>query len=269
MASGALRTLRRRLLVIGGGDVLAGPGPVLRRFVRLAGGPDARIALVEAPIQGRDDGGHDAETTQGCRDLLGSLGVAQVSSVRSDSLADRRSDAGRVTQIGDATAVLVLGRSRVGAAESVVLAGSPMGVAIRSAYQRGAVLAGTCFTAELGLLPDVLIDQHFDRRSGPGRLLALVARSPDLIGLGVEGNAAALVTDDRDLEVVGDGAAYVIDASAAVTDAGGPAPGQPPLISGAVVHSLPAGTRFDLTRRAATSLAHRRTGRPVERVVGP
>jgi cyanophycinase len=271
MVPGPPRPLRRRLLVIGGTEDLTGPTTVLRRFVRLAGGPDARIAVVQALAQCPDLGdaddhsADDAEAVLRCRDALSRLGAGQVLTVRTGGRSDP-DDAGWATLIGDVTAALVLGGDRPDATGPAVLAGSALGEAISSAYRRGAVVAGTWVAAGLGLLPEVLVDQRFDRGSGHGRLLALVARSPDLIGLGVEKNTAALVTEGRDMEVIGDGSAYVVDASAAVTDAGEPAPGQPLLVSGAVVHSLPAGTKFDLTQRASATLAHRRAGRPVDRV---
>ena len=40
-------------------------------------------------------------------------------------------------------------------------------------------------TAGLGLLPGVIVDQHFDQRARYGRLLSLVAGSPNLLGMGI------------------------------------------------------------------------------------
>jgi cyanophycinase len=119
----------------------------------------------------------------------------------------------------------------------------------------------TQMSAGLGLLPGVVVDQHFDQRSRYGRLLSLVARSPSLLGVGVDEDTAAVIIDERVLEVVGNGCVFVVDALRATTDGHLAEHGAPLLVSGAVVHTLPAGARFDVVDRALlsfeeTHLAH-------------
>jgi cyanophycinase len=101
-------------------------------------------------------------------------------------------------------------------------------------------------TSGLGLLPGVIIDQHFDERARYGRLMSLVASSPNLLGMGIDEDTAAEVRDGRRLTVVGSGAVFVVDARGAVSDVPQARRHAPLLISGAVVHSLPAGATFDL-----------------------
>ena len=52
-------------------------------------------------------------------------------------------------------------------------------------------------TAGLGLLEDVIVDQHFDQRGRYGRLMSLVANSPNLLGIGIDENTAVEIRDDR------------------------------------------------------------------------
>ena len=40
--------------------------------------------------------------------------------------------------------------------------------------------------AGLGVLPGVIVDQHFQQRNRLGRLLGLIAQNPGLLGLGVD-----------------------------------------------------------------------------------
>ena len=63
-----------------------------------------------------------------------------------------------------------------------------------------------------GLLPGVIVDQHFDQRARYGRLLSIVATSPNLLGMGIDEDTAAEITDGRGLTVVGTGAVFVVDA---------------------------------------------------------
>jgi len=150
--------------------------------------------------------------------------------------------------------------------------GTPLADAIIRAHERGAVVAGTSagasimssfmislgadgvtprqrssqLTSGLGLLPGVIIDQHFDQRARYGRLMSLVASSPNLLGVGIDEDTAAEVRDGRKLRVVGSGAVFVVDARSAVSDVPQARRHAPLLISGAIVHSLPSGATFDL-----------------------
>jgi cyanophycinase len=107
----------------------------------------------------------------------------------------------------------------------------------------------TQMSAGLGLLPGVIIDQHFEQRNRLGRLLALVAQSPALIGMGVDEDTAALVSPSGVLEVIGKGSVTLLDPARIQTDAYEVKRHRPMMISGVVLHSLPSGYRFDLRRR--------------------
>src|SRR5207248_1478072 len=103
--------------------------------------------------------------------------------------------------------------------------------------------------AGLGLLRNVIVDQHFEQRTRLGRLLAVVSQSPQLVGLGLDEDTAAIVYGDQTMEVIGRGAVTVVDGSAVVTDAFQTKGHRPMMVSGAVLHSLPSGYRFDLRSR--------------------
>ena len=156
--------------------------------------------------------------------------------------------------------------------------GTPLGAALHRAHRGGTVIAGTSagasimsqfmismgeegttprqrtsqLTAGLGLVEGVIIDQHFGQRNRYGRLMSVVASSPHLLGIGIDENTAIEVTGSR-FTVLGSGVVYVLDARKAVTDFPDARRGAPMLVSGAVIHSLPAGATFDLSTAA---LAH-------------
>src|SRR3712207_1798756 len=103
--------------------------------------------------------------------------------------------------------------------------------------------------AGLGLIDGVIVDQHFTQRNRFGRLLALVAHSPHLLGVGVDEDTAMVVTEGRYVEVLGKGAVTVFDGSRMHTKAYAAKSTRPLEISNVVLHSLPAGARFDLRTR--------------------
>jgi cyanophycinase len=101
----------------------------------------------------------------------------------------------------------------------------------------------------LGLLVNVVVDQHFEQRTRLGRLLAVVAQSPSLIGLGLDEDTAAVIDANDVLEVIGRGSVTIVDGSDVITDAFQTTGHKPMMVSNARLHSLPSGYRFDLRAR--------------------
>ncbi|MDQ1584765.1 MAG: cyanophycinase [Actinomycetota bacterium] len=266
------------LFVIGGAEDRVGRRSVLREFVRSAGGNGVRIAVVATASS------LGPEILDAYENVFRDLGAGDVVRLRPDSRT-AAADTDDAAKLRDVQAVFMTGGNQVKL--SAVITGTRFGDAIHAAYDRGAVVGGTSagasivsehmvafgsegdtprqgmtqLSAGLGLLPGVVVDQHFDQRSRYGRLLSLVARSPSLIGIGIDEDTAAVIRGGRLLEVVGRGCVFVVDASDAVTDAHLAEHGAPMLVSGATVHTLPAGARFDLVEKRLvafdeTHLAH-------------
>jgi cyanophycinase len=266
MATGFVDSAAGVLMAIGGAEDKLGDKAVLARFVQLAGGAEARVLVVSSASSQHD------EVTTGYRAVFTELGAAEVGSVH----ALTREQAERpeaAAAIGRASGIFLTGGNQLRLA--MVMADTDAGRALTEAYVRGAVVAGTSagasalaehmvafgrpgetprqrmgqLSAGLGLLPGVVIDQHFGQRNRIGRLLALVAQSPGLLGLGVDEDTAAVIGPDGVLEVIGRGAVTVVDGSSVVSDAYEVRQHRPILVSGAVLHSLPPGYRFDLAKR--------------------
>jgi cyanophycinase len=102
----------------------------------------------------------------------------------------------------------------------------------------------------LEFLPGVLIDMHFAERGRLNRLLSAVALYPHELGLGIDEDTAILAEGDC-FEVLGTGTVTVVDAGAAA-DIQVPEQG-PITLTGARVHVLPAGCRFELAGRRPAS----------------
>jgi len=258
------------LFVIGGAEDRLGRKAVLREFVRRAGGKGTRIAVVATASALGPEIGHTYDR------LFTGLGAAPVVPLRPET-RDEADDPALSGILDDVDAVFMTGGNQLKLAG--VVAGTALGAALKRAYARGAVVGGTSagasavsehmvsfgadgdtprqgitqMSAGLGLLPGVVVDQHFDQRSRYGRLLSLVARSPSLLGLGIDEDTAAVITGERHLEVVGKGCVFVVDPAHATTDAHLAEHGAPLLVSGAVVHTLPAGAHFDLVDRRLLS----------------
>jgi cyanophycinase len=111
----------------------------------------------------------------------------------------------------------------------------------------------TQVAAGLGLVRSAVIDQHFDQRNRYGRLLMIVAQSPQLLGIGVDEDTCARITvedDDHEvLRVIGRGSVTILDPANIVSNAHEAKRSSPLLASGVLLHVLPAGAAYDLTTR--------------------
>ena len=260
----------RTLCVVGGAEDRFGERVVLREFLRLAGGEGARVAVVATASS------LGPEVLDGYDATFRDLGAGSVLRLRPETRG-QADDPAMAAELADVDAVFMTGGNQLKLA--AIVGGTAFGGAVTAAYHRGAVVGGTsagasavsehmiafgddvdsprqgttASAAGLGLLADVVVDQHFAQRNRYARLLSLVARSPRLLGVGLDEDTAAVVRGGRDLEVVGSGCVFVADGTHAVSDAHLAELGAPLLVSGVVVHTLPAGARFDLVERRLTS----------------
>lgn len=265
------------LFVIGGAEDKLRRRTVLAAFVERAGGSDARIAVVPTASS------LGPEVVEVYDAVFRRLGAAEVVGVRPET-REQASSPELLARLDEATGIFLTGGNQLKL--SAVIAGTPFGEAIRAAHARGVVVGGTSagasiqsshmvafgsggttpkqrmtqVAAGLGLLDGCVVDQHFEQRNRYGRLLMIVTQSPQLLGIGVDEDTAAVVRPhDGLLDVIGRGAVTVLDGTHMVGNAHVAQRNQPLLASGVVLHVLPAGSRFDLRARrlveTATELA--------------
>jgi cyanophycinase len=254
------------VMVIGGAEDKLRDKVILSRFSSLAGGADGHIVVVSTASSLGD------HATSIYRDLFRGLGIGEVTGLRPEE-REQADDPAGVEAIRMATGVFLTGgnQSRL----TQVVAGTKLADAIFLARDRGAVVAGTSagasalashmvaygrpgatpknrmvhLSAGLGLLQEIVIDQHFEQRGRIGRLLALVAQSPSLLGVGIDEDTCAIVNADRTMQVIGRGAVTIVDGAHVRTDAYRGKGYRPLMVSGAILHSLPSGYWFDLRGR--------------------
>jgi cyanophycinase len=255
-----------QLVIIGGAEDKLRHRTILNRFIALAGGPEARILIISTASSLGE------EATDLYASLFRQLGVAEVASIR-PLLREEANSTRAAELVRDATAVFLTGGNQLRLAS--VVGGTRLGRAVTDGHRRGLVVAGTSagasamashmvafgtggatpkqrmtqMSAGLGLLPGVVIDQHFEQRNRIGRLLALVALSPGLLGIGIDEDTAAVVGHSGVLEVIGKGSVTILDPARLQTDAYEAKRYRPIMVSGVILHSLPSGYRFDLRKR--------------------
>jgi cyanophycinase len=216
-----------RLVLIGGGPR---PERALSRLVEWAGGARARVLVVTWAAR---------EPREALESFRGDLapyapGVVQGAPafpLSADDKARLRGQLAWATAVyftgGDQDRILdalrdrsLLDQMRARYQEGVVFAGTSAGTAVMSAIAiigdgDRTVMDGDEVEVRpgIGLLPGVILDQHFIRRQRQNRLFGLVLKHPELLGVGVDEGTALLVRGNRTAEVVGASRVMVVEAS--------------------------------------------------------
>lgn len=218
--------LEAPMVFIGGGK---DQDDVMRRIMKLAGGPDAPVVVVPLASGTPDKSG------QAYVDYLRALGFPNASYV----LPGPSSTPADVAKVADAKAVFFSGGD-----QSKILSafGPAWQQALKGARAKGCVVAGTSagamvwgqrailggdplqtamhgedpafggirLGAGLGVAPSLVVDTHFSERGRVPRLAYAVAKQAGAVGLGVDPATAAIVYADGRLEVAGRGTVTVV-----------------------------------------------------------
>jgi cyanophycinase len=274
------------LVAVGGAEDKIGRRLVLRRFVEAAQGHASRAPRIVVVPTASSLG---PEVVDVYAAAFRGAGAGEVVGVRPRDRAEA-ADPDVVALLDGADGVFLTGGNQLKL--SAVVTGTPFGTALRRAHEDGAAVGGTSagasvlsehmiafgsggatpkqrmsqLAAGLGLVRGVVIDQHVEQRNRYGRLLSLVAQSPSLLGVGIDEDTAAVISDGHVLEVAGRGAVTLVDASAARSNAHEARRTAPLLVSGAVIHVLPATAVFDLRERRLIGFGHPPASRDVAAV---
>jgi cyanophycinase len=250
---------------IGGAEDKLDDKIILSAFAQLAGGKSARIAIVPTA---------SSIETAGLRykALFLGMGVESAEVV----YIGQREDANNVATlelINEATGIFLTGGNQMRLSaiiggtkfedmvrqrneEGVVVAGTSAGASILSAHMVAMGASGGTpklrmaqMVAGFGLIDNVILDQHFRQRDRIGRLLALVAANPRLLGVGIDEDTAAMIDDHGVIEVIGRHSLTIVDGSEMVSDIFKVKAYGEITISNAKLHVLTPGRRFDTVTR--------------------
>lgn len=255
------------ILAVGGAEDKFKKRTILERFVREAGGPSARIAILPTASSIPEERAvFYGEVFQG-------LGVAEAFHVPIVTRRDAQA-AAHAAAIRSASGVFLTGgdQSRLVS----VLHGTRSFEAIRAGLVGGGVVAGTsagasAFSATmivggatglnlrrdgvrlslgLGIITRLIIDQHFSQRDRLGRLLTAVAAEPERLGVGIDEDTAIVYYGNGELEVIGSGQVFILDGSGAAANRWkGTAKTRPFTLSGVMLHVLTHGDCFQVAER--------------------
>lgn len=215
------------LIIHGGGDV---SNEIKKRFVTLAGGPDANYVLIPTAMSDEKlaDGGFIQGQGKG---WVKSWGINHVTVLHTRDKLQANSEhfidalrkasgvwimGGRQWRLADAYLDTAVEREiKALIARGGVVGGSSAGASIQASFLvRGdpantrnpdgdnRIIISPGHTRGFGLLSNSAIDQHVNTRNREHDLLQVIKRHPELLGFGIDESAAVIVHGDS-LEVVG------------------------------------------------------------------
>ena len=253
------------VMAIGGAEDKFRERSILSTFLMLAGSSEARIAIIPTASSIESAG-------ERYKAIFLELGAqsAHIAFVRD---RDHANDPGWTNAFANVSGVFMTGGNQLRL--STRIGGTFIEQQIKQCWRNGATVAGTSAGASIlsshmiafgtsgpsprqrmahmvagfGLVQQAVIDQHFRQRDRTGRLMSLVAGSPSLLGVGIDEDTAAIFGPHGTIDVVGRHSVTIIDGSSLYTDFAEIKGHGGITVSGAVIHSLTAGRRFDCNAR--------------------
>ena len=207
-------------VIAAGGNVM--PRGLRRRALDLAKGDASRVVVLNQAIGSRKVGRREVEAwrSAGARQvqLVASLSPrSQKRILEADVIWFTGGDQRRLMKalLTSGADTLIHRRHKAGA----VVGGFSAGAAVMSRIMlaagkprtRGLRRGLITPLVGLGLIPGVIIDQHYVEFGRQARLTSMVLENPHLLGIGISERTAIIVTG-RHLEVVGSRVVHIIDA---------------------------------------------------------
>jgi cyanophycinase len=264
------QSTKTAIMVIGGAEDKVHGREILHSFFGRSGGVDAQIAII--PSASREP----AIIGDRYRTIFEEMGAKGIEIL---DIRDREqcTDPLLQTYVENCTGVFMTGGDQLRLCG--LLADTPLMKTVRQRAQQGEItLAGTSagaavmghfmiagggsgespnrslvdMTTGLGIIPEVIVDQHFHNRNRMARLMSAIAAYPDRLGIGIDEDTCAVFEGDGILEVIGKGCVTIIDPTEMTHTNHAHISATDPISMGNLrLHILSHGDRYDLTQRKA------------------
>lgn len=264
------QSTKTAIMVIGGAEDKVHGREILYNFFNRSGSTDARIAII--PSASREPA-IIGDRYRSIFDEMGAKGI-EVLDIQDREQCD---DPLMQSYVENCTGVFMTGGDQLRLCS--LLADTPIMKTIRQRAQQGEItLAGTSagaavmghymiagggsgespnrslvdMTTGLGIIPEVLVDQHFHNRNRMARLMSAIAAHPDRLGIGIDEDTCAVFEGDSMLRVIGKGTVTILDpGEMSYTNHSYIGATDPISICNLKLHVLCHGDRYDLRKRLA------------------
>ena len=222
--------LSGNLIIIGGAEDKQGKKEILKRVCDSIDKSEGMLLVATIATE------YPKEAAAKYKKVFGEL---KVNNIKILDISERREafKEGNADLIREANLIFFTGGDQLRITS--LIGGTPVYDALRESCENGTFIVGTSAGASvmsdtmivqgedensprkctlkmspgLGLIKDVIIDQHFAQRGRIGRLLTGIAQNPEVLGIGIDENTGIIVNKSGMIEVIGEGAVYFIDGS--------------------------------------------------------
>jgi len=262
------QSTKTAIMIIGGAEDKVHGREILHSFFIRSGSTDARIAII--PSASREP----AVIGERYREIFTEMGAKgiEILDIRD---RDQCEDPLLQSYVENCTGVFMTGgdqlrlcglladtslmskvRYRAQRGE-ITLAGTSAGAAVMGHYMIAGGGSGESpnrslvdITTGLGIIPELLVDQHFHNRNRMARLMSAIAAHFDRLGVGIDEDTCAVFEGDGLLQVMGKGTVTIIDPAGVIHTNHSCIGATDPLSIGNLrVHLLVHGDQFDLRKR--------------------
>ncbi len=218
------------LIIIGGAEDKKGDKEILKRVAKYIDPENEKLIIATIATE------YPEKSYQNYKNVFSDLGIKNIDkldiSTREDAFNMKN-----VELINNSNLLFFTGGDQLRITS--MIGGSPVYDAVKELCDNGGLIAGTSAGASvmsdtmivqgeddesphkctlkmspgLGLVNNIIIDQHFAQRGRIGRLLTAIAQNPEVLGIGIDEDTAIVVSDKGTAEVIGSGAVYFIDGS--------------------------------------------------------
>ena len=259
------QSTKTAILVIGGAEDKVHGKEILQKFFDRSGGLDAKIGII--PSASREP----AIIGERYFQIFEEMGAKEIK-VLDVRDRDRGNDRDYLRFAEDCTGIFLTGGDqlrlcgllaetplmnriieRVNKRE-ISLAGTSAGAAVMGHQMISGGSSGECPNRSLvdmamgfGIIPEVLIDQHFYNRNRLARLFSAISAHPNLLGVGIDEDTCAMFESDGTIRVLGCGTVTIVDASEISYNNREQVQGHEPIgMHNIRLHLLNYGDRYDL-----------------------
>jgi len=259
--------IRGSLLLIGGSEDKDGNREILKRFSQLVIEKDSYLVILTSATSEPESVGRDYQY------IFKDLGVDIVKILNIDN-RERASNKEYCKLVENASGIFFTGGDQLRITS--IFGGSRISESLKKAYEAGAIVAGTSAGASvvsdimivgghgddspqldsvnlasgLGLLEEVIIDQHFAQRGRINRLLMAIAYNPYILGIGIDEDTAIEISSDGFLVVRGSKTVTIVDGTNITYSNISEIKNKQPLaLLDVKVHILPANYKYSLRNR--------------------
>ncbi|WP_029688909.1 cyanophycinase [Thermoanaerobacter sp. A7A] len=257
--------VKGKLVIIGGAEDKENKCEILQEVVGLAGGRESRIVVMTTATE------KPVEVGNMYISIFKKLGANDVKVVNINSREDKEINYAR-NVLEDCSCVFFTGGDQLRITS--ILGGSGIDKLLKQLHKEGTLIVGTSAGASvmsqtmivegndedsprkctikmapgLGLLKDVIIDQHFAQRGRIGRLLAAIAQNPNNLGIGIDEDTA-IVVEENEFRVIGSNAVTVVEGRKLKhSNVSESSPNEILALTNVILHILPSGYGYDLEK---------------------